>query len=48
MVSVRHFGIKYANDLTGKYREYIVDSVDLLSGQPYAAIDGSLLEEAYA
>lgn len=34
MVSVRHFGIRFANDLAGRYRECIVDSVDFLNGQP--------------
>ncbi len=28
-----HFGIRYANDLTDKFSEYIVDSVDLLNAQ---------------
>ena len=26
-----HFGIRYANDLTGEYSEYVTDSVDLLN-----------------
>lgn len=26
-----HFGIRYANDLTDEFSEYIVDSVDLLN-----------------
>ncbi len=29
-----HFGIRYANDLTGEYSEYVTDSVDLLNAQP--------------
>lgn len=28
-----HFGIRYANDLTGEYSKYVVDSVDLLNAQ---------------
>lgn len=28
-----HFGIRYANDLTGEYSEYVTDSVDLLNAQ---------------
>lgn len=28
-----HFGIRYANDLTDEFSEYIVDSVDLLNAQ---------------
>ena len=28
-----HFGIRYENDLTDKFSEYIVDSVDLLNAQ---------------
>lgn len=28
-----HFGIRYANDLTDKFSEFIVDSVDLLNAQ---------------
>lgn len=31
--AVAHFGIRYANDLTGEYSEYVVDSVDLLNAQ---------------
>ena len=27
------FGIRYANDLTGEYSEYVTDSVDLLNAQ---------------
>ena len=26
-----HFGIRYVNDLTDEFSEYIVDSVDLLN-----------------
>ena len=32
--AVAHFGIRYANDLTGEYSKYVVDSVDLLNAQP--------------
>ena len=28
-----HFGIRYANDLTDEFSEFIVDSVDLLNAQ---------------
>lgn len=28
-----HFGIRYANDLTSEYSEYVTDSVDLLNLQ---------------
>lgn len=28
-----HFGIRYANDLTDEFSEYVVDSVDLLNAQ---------------
>lgn len=28
-----HFGIRYANDLTGECSEYVTDSVDLLNLQ---------------
>ena len=28
-----YFGIRYANDLTDEFSEYIVDSVDLLNAQ---------------
>ena len=28
-----NFGIRYANDLTGEYSEYVTDSVDLLNAQ---------------
>ncbi|NMF55406.1 hypothetical protein HF320_03545 [Collinsella sp. KGMB02528] len=28
-----HFGIRYANDLTGEYSKYVVDSIDLLNAQ---------------
>lgn len=28
-----HFGIRYANDLTDEFSEYIVDSLGLLSAQ---------------
>lgn len=31
--AVAHFGIRYANDLTGEFGEYIVDSVGLLNSQ---------------
>lgn len=31
--AVAHFGIRYANDLTDGFSEYIVDSVDLLNLQ---------------
>lgn len=31
--AVAHFGIRYANDLTGEFSEYVVDSVDLLNLQ---------------
>lgn len=31
--AVAHFGIRYANDLTGEYSEYVTDSVDLLNLQ---------------
>lgn len=31
--AVAHFGIRYANDLTGEYSKYVVDSVDLLNAQ---------------
>ena len=31
--TVAHFGIRYANDLTDEFSEYIVDSVDLLNSQ---------------
>lgn len=31
--AVAHFGIRYANDLTDEFSEYIVDSVGLLSAQ---------------
>lgn len=30
---MRHFGIRYANDLTDEFSEYIVDSFGLLSAQ---------------
>ena len=30
---MRHFGIRYANDLTDEFSEYIVDSLGLLSAQ---------------
>ena len=30
---MEHFGIRYENDLTDKFSEYIVDSVDLLNAQ---------------
>lgn len=28
-----HFGIRYANDLTDEFSEYVTDSVDLLNSQ---------------
>ena len=28
-----HFGIRYANDLTDEFSEYVVDSVDLLNAR---------------
>lgn len=31
--AVAHFGIRYANDLTDEFSEYIVDSVGLLNSQ---------------
>lgn len=31
MHTAPHFGIRYENDLTHRYSEYIVDSVDLLN-----------------
>lgn len=31
--AVAHFGIRYANDLTGEFGEYIVDFVGLLNSQ---------------
>ena len=31
--AVAHFGIRYVNDLTGEYSEYVTDSVDLLNLQ---------------
>lgn len=31
--AVAHFGIRYANDLTDEFSEYIVDSLGLLSAQ---------------
>ena len=31
--AVAHFGIRYANDLTGECSEYVPDSVDLLNLQ---------------
>lgn len=30
---MRHFGIRYANDLTDEFSEHIVDSLGLLSAQ---------------
>lgn len=33
MHTTPHFGIRYENDLTDKFSEYIVDSVDLLNAQ---------------
>ena len=42
--AVAHFGIRYANDLTSEYSEYVVDSVDLLNAQlaPHASIGEQL------
>lgn len=31
--AVAHFGIRYANDLTDEFSEYVTDSVDLLNSQ---------------
>lgn len=31
--AVAHFGIRYANDLTDEFSEYVVDFVDLLNAQ---------------
>ena len=31
--AVAHFGIRYANDPTDEFSEYVVDSVDLLNAQ---------------
>ena len=31
--AVAHFGIRYTNDLTDEFSEYVVDSVDLLNLQ---------------
>lgn len=33
MDTIRHFGIRYAEDLSSRYSEYIIDSVDLLNTQ---------------
>lgn len=52
--AVAHFGIRYANDLTDEFSEYIVDSVDLLNlqlaphgvGFFFDAVDVGLPEEA--
>ena len=33
MHTTQHFGIRYTQDLTGDYSEYVVDSVDLLNLQ---------------
>ena len=33
MDTIRHFGIRYAEDLSSRYSEYIIDSVDLLNAQ---------------
>lgn len=33
MHTAPHFGIRYESDLTHRYSEYIVDSVDLLNAQ---------------
>ena len=30
---MEHFGIRYENDLTDKFSEYLIDSVDLLNAQ---------------
>ena len=50
--AVAHFGIRYANDLTDEFSEYVVDSVDLLNAQLashgvgffFDAVDLGLLE----
>lgn len=47
-----HFGIRYANELTDEFSEYVVDSVDLLNAQLashgvgsfFDAVDLGLLE----
>lgn len=52
--AVAHFGIRYANDLTGEFSEYVTDSVDLLNSQLashctgffFDAVDVGLPEEA--
>ena len=33
MTTTPHFGIRYTDDLTGEYSEYVVDSVDFLNSQ---------------
>ena len=33
MAAAPHFGIRYEGDLTGRYSEYVIDSVDLLNAQ---------------
>lgn len=33
MATTPHFGIRYTQDLTGEYSDYVVDSVDLLNLQ---------------
>lgn len=30
---MEHFGIRYTDDMTGEYSEYVIDSVDLLNSQ---------------
>lgn len=52
--AVAHFGIRYANDLTGECSEYVTDSVGLLNSQLashgmgffFDAVDVGLPEEA--
>ena len=33
MAAAPHFGIRYEGDLTGRYSDYVIDSVDLLNAQ---------------
>lgn len=33
VITTPHFGIRYTQDLTGDYSDYVVDSVDLLNSQ---------------
>ena len=33
MAIASHFGIRYANDLSDEFSEFIIDSVDLLNAQ---------------